>query len=79
MSPRAAFECSLCFEDLPVHEGITLDCDHRFCYNCAGAHAATKIACESRGDARAARRGAWTTRVRGVLEFGEKISFEPSS
>ena len=42
-SPRAAFECSLCYDDLPVHEGITLDCDHRFCWNCVGQHAATKI------------------------------------
>lgn len=28
------FQCQICFEILKVEEGITLDCDHRFCMNC---------------------------------------------
>jgi len=33
----------MCGDDLPVSEGITLDCVHRFCWDCVGQHAATKI------------------------------------
>lgn len=28
------FQCQICFDTLKVEEGITLDCDHRFCMNC---------------------------------------------
>lgn len=32
------FECSICFEQLTVNEGITLNCDHRYCQSCITGH-----------------------------------------
>ncbi|CAG9326980.1 unnamed protein product [Blepharisma stoltei] len=32
MKPK--FTCQICFGEYDIEEGITLDCDHRFCINC---------------------------------------------
>lgn len=37
------FDCKICFLEVKVEEGITLDCDHRFCRVCIGAHIKTLI------------------------------------
>lgn len=31
---KAKFTCLICYSELMVDEGITLECDHRFCVNC---------------------------------------------
>lgn len=35
---QAKFSCEVCWNQFKVEEGITLECDHRFCYNCIKAH-----------------------------------------
>ena len=35
---RARFTCLICFTELKIEEGITLECDHRFCETCIRMH-----------------------------------------
>eukprot|EP00747_Dinoflagellata_sp_TGD_P167138 gnl/TRDRNA2_/TRDRNA2_191064_c0_seq1.p1 gnl/TRDRNA2_/TRDRNA2_191064_c0~~gnl/TRDRNA2_/TRDRNA2_191064_c0_seq1.p1 ORF type:complete len:405 (-),score=72.27 gnl/TRDRNA2_/TRDRNA2_191064_c0_seq1:84-1199(-) len=37
------FRCPLCFEDVALEAGVTLDCDHRLCSACFGDYCEQKI------------------------------------
>ena len=41
VEPR--FTCKICFEESPVSEGVTLECEHRFCQVCTEAYLRDKI------------------------------------
>ncbi|CAG9323712.1 unnamed protein product [Blepharisma stoltei] len=36
LSPK--FTCQVCYTEVKIEDGITLDCDHRFCTNCIKMH-----------------------------------------
>jgi hypothetical protein len=41
--PKLEFTCEICVEIFPFHEGVILDCKHRFCKDCFNGHVESKI------------------------------------
>jgi hypothetical protein len=41
--PKLEFTCEICGEVFPYHEGVVLDCRHRFCTDCFNGYVENKI------------------------------------